>query len=348
MNGSEQTPFEAFLKEHGFPLLITIVSILVPVLAYLTGFPAAFKDDPSRAVLLGVVLFLISEVLWLSWQTGSMKRATQGATQESKLSTQQIHRDVREMSSLLPNIEKSLAALKGFSDLDKLREMLQGRKDSIGRAGLETLNKLTTSMQPLQKNRGFVVRSESFALDAYEHYWKILLEEQLGRKKVEPNYHIIVRVTHSSTSHIWDSPNMAHAIRLQKNFIEAGGVIVRVFLNDKLTPPADTLRHMADMRKYKVHVFYIYSGKVTELESDFLWADPVLLEWISGQSRDKLSMCRISEPDDTERRERDKHWTAIGLAVLEGATDVPAPIRRILETFSDESSDCVWDLAPVP
>jgi hypothetical protein len=313
MPTTKPSPLESFVNGPATNLLLLIVSVLGPIVASATKLTRPIKEDPGEAVVTGVIIFLICEALKLSLQMSFMRVAAYT-----------IEEELNRVASVLPKTKQSSVTLS----LQHLSEVLESRNDRVGTCGTQTLSWLVESIQPLVGGNGFTTTWDAVSLHAYERFWQDMLKQQQVR-----GAQLVVRVTHSSNPDIWDKPEMQESLNLQESFVFEGGKIVRVFIRPAQTPE-DTIRaQMEKMLKLKINVFYHADDR--DLDSDFLWTDPYLVEWKSS-TQQLLRSSVISVPETGKREAIARQWCSIGRSVVAKHPPyerIDPAIAQILRTF---------------
>lgn len=160
------------------------------------------------------------------------------------------------------------------------------------------------------KKNGFHVDNEYLSLIVFAQFWEYLLKAQKSYKDGENRYgiskNIIARVVHSNSIEIWTNDNDKYReftdlyLRLQKDFIAAGGTVVRVLIGREATANEEYQKTMKLMDDNGIEVKYLQRKKQRRINNDFvlLYDLELTLQWFSDNFGDTLSGTLINDSID--------------------------------------------------
>jgi len=223
---------------------------------------------------------------------------------------QQVRR-VPRIQDILQRIQLQQAELKRLIDVlsldgnrvHELRTHLSFLNGAIKAVGSDILDGYLESIKKTE--HGFAVDGSFWALKSYEKLWRFLVAEQ---KKIgsDPDKCLIARITHTNDINLWIPEKEMRSralLRYQKEFIEAGGKVVRILIGsakDIRDLEAEGYRHAKRlMEESGIEVKYI--PKMGEDYSyDFLWVSNrgYVVKWYSGVGGQALDKCEILDQVD--------------------------------------------------
>lgn len=196
--------------------------------------------------------------------------------------------------------EKIIKQLK--DEENKIRDIfihLSSKKILFKEFGSSLINDYLSGFVLTKK--GVVLRGEYWALKTYLKFWEFLCQEQ--RKRFEDNNlkGMIARVTHSNDINIWhegNSPYKQFSVSLylvQKEFIDLGGIIVRMLIGPHKEPDDAYKKVIQKMEEIGIEVKYFSVSEVEESDADFLSLEDeeIALKWHSGQQGKRLASCEV-------------------------------------------------------
>lgn len=144
---------------------------------------------------------------------------------------------------------------------------------------------------------GFYIGNEFLSLMFYVSFWEFLLGVQIENSKDKNMKPLIIRAVHSTNINVWvgDSEKYkeySYALfKYQREFIERGGKIVRIFLGREINPNSTYMKAMDIMQKNLVEVKYVSVNPSLILNFDYLmiYEERVSLRWYSDAIGDGIA-----------------------------------------------------------
>jgi hypothetical protein len=325
MTKSENDPeWKLILVDAWLDVIALLISLLIAGYVLLRVMPSTDELKTECGAILACCLFAVVLLfrVWLRAAKGERMADHSGKRLE-------------ELTSSIDQLKEQYVPLTlGESRLHQVTAILLERDDWVRRAGIETVAQFMNHLSPINEHQGlgFKVESEYLALLAYRNFWDELAAHQAREKKVGRK--LIVRVTHSSSPGVWENAQAHDAMASQKLFIDNGGRIVRVFLDEEEQEPDRCKLTMQEMKKNNIDVFYLQNKTVRELTSDFLWVDPYLVTWEAAADRESIIACKILRLNEAGiGKYRDQWCKVVGRQVVRKYHDLPAEIADILTSF---------------
>lgn len=160
-------------------------------------------------------------------------------------------------------------------------------------------------------SNGFLISNEQICLLVYCYFWEYLINQQKQRRK-ENSQNLIVRVVHSNSIAIWVNDDKKYELfnnrllKLQKEFIEYGGIVVRILIGSDPIPNEDYRKVIANMAEFGIECKYLQKNGYTPLNYDFaiLLDEKMTLKWVSDAAGDSLSGMEVRDEIEKEATER--------------------------------------------
>jgi hypothetical protein len=279
--------------EIGWAVFSIVVGLIYGIVSFLfadTSFQASVTHGLLIALLSTAVSFLI---ILINLYTDSRERldAMREAGGRVDASVNRIEDGVKGTNDLLLDLCADKERLEGF------RTNLLKRKELVREAGLRTLTNYLNEFRVTPT--GFAVRGEQWALHAYTRLWEMMTRSQreIGEN---PDRCIIARVTHSNDIRLWtreEVHNSFYLLTLQKQFIEAGGIIVRIFVCPDETPNPSYVKVMDEMKEIGIDARYVWQRQIAQFPYDFLCLhdEGIVAKWYAGADGKTLGMCEIQD-----------------------------------------------------
>jgi len=190
--------------------------------------------------------------------------------------------------------------------LVRTRLSLSARNEVVRRIGNRTLDEFQKLFATTRY--GYEVHGEHQSLMAYRVFWDELVRLQQRIKKapgyVREEMCLIARVTHSNNVELWMPQHYQIAqdlLKLQKKFIDEGGVIVRLLVSTAPEPDPNYETTIKEMKDIGIEARFLHDRY--KFDYDMLWvSNPnhnIVLTWHSGQNGKGLSHCRIMDHVDS-------------------------------------------------
>jgi hypothetical protein len=329
--GSSWLGLERYLPE----ILAIFISALVGVCYGLMTLQ--FTDDQFDALTYGLFVSVILSCLTLL--------------------IQQVRR-VPRIQDLLQRIQLQQTELKRLIDIlssdgdrvHELRTHLSFLKGAIKVVGFDVLDGYIESIKKTE--HGFAIEGAFWALRSYEKLWRFIVAEQ-KRIGNDSDKCLIARITHTNDVNLWIPEKEMRSrvlLRYQREFIEAGGKIVRILIGSAKTiddPEAEVYRQAKKlMEEQGIEVKYI--PKMGEDYSyDFLWIanKGYVVKWYSGVGGQALDKCEIlDQVDETiidmwrSLADRAEHEDSPITSIPKGRTIEYEEVKEIIEQYSQDYS----------
>ncbi|MEZ4941273.1 MAG: hypothetical protein R3D58_10405 [Saprospiraceae bacterium] len=217
---------------------------------------------------------------------------------EQSMSKETLEKINNELSILIDNAHNSheiVKIIKGQNE--RIRNLILHCAKSgpfVGRFYTQTMKKYHEEFS-IESN-GFVITNEYLSLIIYIQFWEYLVAQQKKIPYNSSNSPIIARVVHSNTIHIWTNKHDKYKeftnklLRLQKEFVDAGGIIVRILIGKTFEPDKAYKNVIALMRQYRIDIKYLQQSEYNKLDYDFvlLMDENMVLKWFSDASGNTL------------------------------------------------------------
>lgn len=206
-----------------------------------------------------------------------------------------------------------------------LRASISQRRSIVRSTGEQTLDQLLESIRA--RKDGFEIEGQYWALESYIHFWRSLVQAQEERSNAGDDG-LIARITHSNSIDIWKSPQAETLLSLQRSFVNAGGRVLRILLGHQVQPSPDYEEVMADMREYRIDVWYL-PIKHNEARFDFLWADKLeaVVKWASAAGGSGLRACEVLDVVEPGLK---NEWYHLATRVVSAYKDLDPETRKLL------------------
>jgi hypothetical protein len=271
-------------REINWNLLGWFIGLLIGVLCY----AFAPTNDGALSGYVGIFVGIFSALLVANW-----------------LLTMKCTTELAESSKLLA-LSKA-----------RLDDLLKGRDGERGLQWAELNSVVRTSGQNCYldysskfepHDHGFDVRGEEWSLSAYQRVWEQLVEDQKLRHD-QKRSQIVVRATHSNDIAIWGD-KAEQLLNLQKDFIDHGGVVVRLLIHQDETGLEQYENIQKRMSDRQVEARLCRLMRTDEVSYDFLWACDnekdgdmhCVVKWYPGAGGLRLAACKITDLVDDEVR----------------------------------------------
>lgn len=333
LKNGEQKRGDKFNESLLVDLILVIVSAAITVILYLKNVGGVLED-----LLAGAVIFTIGSVYQLrlsARENGRTLTAIEGYVPELQGQSSRLDSKMRELTILLKEIGAG-------HRIDDLEQFLKKQKPVIQNIGRVALRACLTTINPLPDGQGFSAKGQDIALASYSALWKELAAEQIAscNRGEDP---LVARVTHSTVNNIWELPALINALNHQEIFIDHGGKVVRVFIDDPEDPSSEIRGVMQTMQGKGIDVYYIKRSEVHALPHDFLWAGDYKAEWWPATNHMTLQEGRFLAIDSALRETMSEQWREVGELVLRRSkargTKIPPDVRWILGTTFDSKPD---------
>lgn len=308
-------------------LLAVIISILVGNLTLLWEYREDLPDiatiqDASVTALEGRLKPLVESVGRLTPQLEQVESAINASKQE----TRSLELEIREGMKVGRDLVRILS--HDAQGITRTRLSLSERGTAVHRMGSRTLNDVLGLFDVTR--RGYIVHGEQLSLLAYVQFWREMLHTQheINKVSTDPDAtRLIARATHSNEIELWIPEHNQAAqelLSLQKQFLEAGGRIVRLLLSHTQTPTELSERVRAKMETYGIEARHLYYPH--PFEYDFIWVSTleadIVLTWYSGANGKGLSRCEVV---DGVEPPIERMWERVGTA----SEDADGPFRTV-------------------
>jgi hypothetical protein len=211
-----------------------------------------------------------------------------------------------------------------------VRRRLNRLKGSLAELGNLTLTDYASGFQAT--DNGWSVIGENHALDVYTAVWDDLVTRQreIGD---DDERKIIARVTHSNAIDLWTGDRVPHTqelLALQRAFVEAGGMVIRIFLGPDDDPNEEYQRAMTAMDELGIDVRYarrMNSSNPRTGHNDFLYLhdDEYTVTWESDVGGGPIYRTQLIQgPNEDVRKRWNRLWhQAKGFGQTWGQTSIP-------------------------
>ncbi len=160
-------------------------------------------------------------------------------------------------------------------------------------------------------NNGFHIKDEYLSLSSYVAFWNYMVLAQKERNDVGEKC-LIARIVHSNSVHIWTNEHSKYKeftnklLKLQNEFIESNGKVVRIFIGPDQEPNADYQIALNKMAENKIEGKYIKQSEYHKLPYDFLLLhdEKFVLKWNSDASGISLAGTVIQDYVEPEVEEK--------------------------------------------
>jgi hypothetical protein len=158
-------------------------------------------------------------------------------------------------------------------------------KDNLNNPNLrECANAVFTTIEDniTSYENGFEVTGSELALFSYLDFWGYLKKEQERRNNTSQKP-LFVALIHSCDFKIWTKHALSDdLLQAQKQFISAGGNMLRILCSDTPKPQGDCLSAFQAMQDYGIPVAYYYKSTGAGDFQDFAFAEElnIALEWV--------------------------------------------------------------------
>lgn len=157
---------------------------------------------------------------------------------------------------------------------------------------------------------GFSINKESLSLLVYTNFWEYLLKWQKKHRNRENG--LVVKIIHSNSVKLWmqnhDKYNTfaTQTLRLQKEFIAAGGSIIRFFIGREQKANQDYLEVMKSMSKIGIKTGYRQKDEYCQLNYGFLFleSEGLVIKWHSDATGDYLARMDVHNKLDQEVKDK--------------------------------------------
>jgi hypothetical protein len=186
------------------------------------------------------------------------------------------------------------------------RDLWTTLNNVVKQSGHVCLDDYESRFEP--NEHGYDVRGEEWSLGAYQRVWEQLVEEQRARNEQKQDG-IVVRVTHSNDIAIWGI-KAEQLLGLQKDFIDYGGVIVRLLMYQGEEASEAYLNVQERMKAKGIEARLCRLLPTDDVNFDFLWACAnektaelqCVVKWYPGAGGLRLAGCKITDLVDDEVR----------------------------------------------
>lgn len=301
-------------------LLAVIVSILVGNLTLLWEYRGDLPD---------IALIQDSSVAALEERVKPLAESVEQvelAVKDTNRETRSLEMEIRESMKVGRDLVRILS--RDAEGIMRTRLSLSERGRTVHQMGSRTLDDVLRQFDVTR--HGYMVHGKHLSLLAYIQFWHEMLHVQREINKVataDDATRLVARATHSNEIELWIPEHNQAAqelLSIQKQFVEAGGVIVRLLLSNSQKPTELSEKVRAKMDSYGIearHLFYPHP-----LEYDFIWVSnldlDVVLTWHPGADGRGLSRCEVVDgvESDIERM-----WERVGTA----SEDADGPFEKI-------------------
>lgn len=273
---------------------LTIISILKDF--FISILPELFST-----LLIFIILYIVYDIFGL--------RIRKEFNEEILSKTEKVSNTVDIMQPNIAFIKTKIDSNISIFDLvknqkDKVKKLIfTVTKSNIFCKGFykKVLDEYYKSFKIL--NDGFHVDDEYLSLSFYTTFWEYLLCLQ----EKSPNEKLIARVIHSNNIQIWQENDIKYKIyssqllQLQKDFLAAGGLIIRIFIGSDIEPSPSYQSVMNNMESIGVRTDYLNDAKYT-LKYDFvaLFKENFTLQWFSSQNSNDIVGSLVKNSVDSE------------------------------------------------
>lgn len=288
-----------------------LLGVLFGVITFFTA-PDGSDTYSFASFAVGLIVTLLLETVFLS-----LKCSIDSSNDSRELRVQA--KELRDLAKMLKESHKHGSQLT--VDFQRHIENLNRAVKVSGEAAYrDYLSEFSVT------SGGFEVKSEEWAIRAYQRLWEFLVRRQLDMSTSKPSKNgvddcIIARITHSNDINIWRSGSEMgrHAeslLLLQEEFIKAGGKIVRLLLmrdaSDESGKRYEDVREA--MTKKGIEAIVLPIDEKDNLPYDFLWATDkeesiqCVCKWFSSAGGWRLASCEITENVDDKVRQSWRTW----------------------------------------
>jgi len=230
--------------------------------------------------------------------------------------------EIRELKEIINNTDNNIKYVKEkLSITDKLYNLLSNRQNSIQQL-LYTVNRTNPFVGKYfthatekyfdnfrARDENFIIQGEYQCLIQYIVFWEYIVEEQkmikLNKNNKKP---ILVRIVHSNSIDIWTNEDNQYRVftiellKLQKQFSDNGGKIVRILLGPEEKPTTKYTETIKLMEQYGIEAKYLPISEYSNKRFDYalLYDERLILKWFSDQIGDGLGEMIIQS--DLERK----------------------------------------------
>lgn len=165
------------------------------------------------------------------------------------LQAERIKRLIREQNGLLlKSVARDQEIKCTSAAVNNILAAARGRNVPAHEAVAKALRYTIANIE-VHENR-LSVQGEQMAVQSYRWFWAEALEAQRSASETGDGSAIRVFATHSAPIRFWDKEDFADILSLQDEFVEAGGVLNRIFIDlggkDEFLPIYETV--IAKMR----------------------------------------------------------------------------------------------------
>ncbi len=296
-------------------VILAICGLIVLAVIYSGGENGwqKFKDGFAPEVGGSLISFLFGYLIW-GWIDKNQRRRDLGEINNKIV---QLSNQIKEIADKVSYVEQKANVNNEIFSLvrkqdDKIKDLIlhySKAKPFVGRYYSKVLNSYHDTFSVM--NNGFHIIDEYLSLSAFVELWKYMVLAQKERHNVGEKC-LIVRIIHSNSIHIWTNEHSKYKeftnrlLKLQKEFTESGGVIVRVFIGSGSEPDEDYKLALHRMKENNIEGKYIKQSEYHKLSYDFLLLndEEFVLKWYSDAAGISLAGTLIQDFVEHEVREK--------------------------------------------
>ncbi|MCX6316144.1 MAG: hypothetical protein NTW29_02560 [Bacteroidetes bacterium] len=292
-------------------LVVLAIAILISLTSNLSG--GTLKElwkNLSSEIVGSLISFLVGYLIWDYFDKSEKSREQQNLIDKINSFEKTILELKTSVSQLYDKVDSTAKIHDIVDNQDiKVRKLLNhmARSEPFIKYFYTKLLKNYHAKFVVQA-KGFEIEDEYFSLFSYIDFWNYLVSEQLKLKEIAKNKDIelsenciIARVVHSNSIHIWTNEDNKYKfftnklLLLQKEFIENGGIVVRIFLGSEDKADIHYTKAMENMKDIGVETKYLKKTEFNTLRYDFLLLhdEQLIYSWhsdVNGKSLDKTKI----------------------------------------------------------
>jgi len=176
-----------------------------------------------------------------------------------------IIKNNKDSSSYRTKLSQENSEMKGKiemvlpNNLNEIKNKIE-RYPHIKNFGKKIIEEYERSIDHVE--HGFSLNGENLVLKSYISFWEHLLSEQKKISKEDKNYSgIKANIVHSCSFKIWTNHQFKNELlRIQKQFVDAGGKIIRILCENREKPSEECEASMMALQEHNIDIRYYNIG----------------------------------------------------------------------------------------